>query len=107
MILRKPFLLRFRGAEQAEEFDALARAAGISLNEWILRKLSGSGVEGHAQSAGLYPHLASRTISTVAKADAEQVSSPASPNKCIQPGHAGFYRSDGYWCATCRKMYVR
>ena len=39
MILRKPFLLRFRGAEQAEQFELLAHAAGISLNEWILRRI--------------------------------------------------------------------
>jgi hypothetical protein len=35
----------------------------------------------------------------------ERASSPAT--KCTQTGHTGFYRSDGYWCATCRKMYVR
>lgn len=45
------------------------------------KSISGIGVDGHAQSAGSYPHLASRTISTVAKTDAEQVSSPASPKK--------------------------
>jgi hypothetical protein len=51
----------------------------------IVRKLSGRRAEGRAQSAGSYPHLASRTSSTVAKADAEQVSSPAAPEKT--PGH--------------------
>ena len=24
---------------------------------------------------------------------------------CIQPGHQGFQRTDGWWCTTCRKLY--
>ena len=67
--------------------------------------LSGRGVDGHAQSAGSYPNLASRTISTVAKADAEQVLSPVVPTKCSDTQHHGFQRSDGYWCVDCRRMY--
>ncbi|OYV38945.1 MAG: hypothetical protein B7Z80_08700 [Rhodospirillales bacterium 20-64-7] len=24
---------------------------------------------------------------------------------CTKPGHEGFWRSDGYWCMTCVKLY--
>ena len=26
-------------------------------------------------------------------------------SRCPNKDHSGFQRADGYWCATCRKMY--
>jgi plasmid stability protein len=78
-----------------------AALAGKTLRDHCVEVLSGSGVGQHPERIP-----ASEPGARIATWT-EQVSSPASPNKCTQPGHAGFYRSDGYWCATCRKMFVR
>ena len=56
MILRKPFLLRFRGVEQAEKFELLARSAGISLNEWILRRIENGEANPHRTQESQSPH---------------------------------------------------
>ena len=84
-----------------EELREQAKAEDRSL-AWMIgyrcAQLSGDGARQTQQSAAVdHPQRIEPTL---------QVSNPAPPTKCTQTGHAGFYRSDGYWCATCRKMFV-
>jgi predicted HicB family RNase H-like nuclease len=44
MKLRPHFDLRFRDAEQFMEVQELAKKSGISMNEWLIRKIEATKV---------------------------------------------------------------